>query len=428
MLHISTRTLMLFGTGFLTVLCPVVSIEALPGENVAIWCEHNIHVIADLCWFTQSSYVVPIKIVCMKYTHSFQSAEAKYFSNFTMNQMIMHLYRKSTSLTILSVRVSDSGFYFCGAAEYQIKFGNGSRLEVKDKKDMSRKNDTETLTNDHDKSSVSDDDDCSGNIFLILTFIFGGFIIFTFNILLILVIIRKHRRQRKGFFTVLCPAFSIEVLKGENVTIWCEHNIHVTGKLCWFKQTSYAVPIKIVCMLYTESRQNVEPQYCSNFTMNHMIMDLYSKSTSLKILDVKVSESGLYFCGVVDYLMKFGNGSRLEVKDKNEMSRKNDTETLKNDHDKSSVSADDCSGNIFLILTFIFGGFIIFTFNILLILIIIRKHRRQKQRKAAEHQEQQQDHKEQESDSVEYSAVHFSKKKPKRRERQTDTIDIYQMY
>ncbi|XP_065109421.1 uncharacterized protein [Paramisgurnus dabryanus] len=222
-----------------------------------------------------------------------------------------------------------------------------------------------------------------------------------------------------GFLTLLCPVVSIEVLKGENAAIWCEHNIHVIADLCWFKQTSYVVPRKIVCMKYTHSFQSGEAKYFSNFTINQMIMHLYRKSTSLTILDVKVSDSGFYFCGAAEYQMKFGNGSRLDVKDKN------DTETLKNDHDKSSVSVDDCSGNIFLILTFIFGGFIIFTFNILLIWAIIRKHRRLKQRKAAELQEQQQDHKEQESDSVEYSAVHLSKKKPKRAEERTD---MYQMY
>ncbi|XP_065109420.1 uncharacterized protein [Paramisgurnus dabryanus] len=227
-----------------------------------------------------------------------------------------------------------------------------------------------------------------------------------------------------GFFTVLCPAVSIEVLQGENVAIWCEHNIHVTGDLCWFKQTAYAVPITTVCMVYTESRrQNVEPRYFANFTMNQMIMDLYLKSTSLTILDVNVSDAGLYFCGAMGYKMKFGNGTRLKVKDKNDMSRKNDTETLKNDHNQSSVTAEDCSGNIFFILTFIFGGFIIFTFNILIIFGIIRKHKRQKQRKAAEHQAQQHDYKEQEPESVEYSAVHFS-----RRERQTDTVVMYEMY
>nr|XP_055033151.1 uncharacterized protein LOC129421545 [Misgurnus anguillicaudatus] len=226
-----------------------------------------------------------------------------------------------------------------------------------------------------------------------------------------------------GFLTVLCPVVSIEVLPGENVTIWCENNNYGGTELCWFKQAPYAVPIAILCKLHTDSLKRFEPRYFANFTMNQMIMDLYSKSTSLTVLDVRVSDSGFYFCGAVDYEMKFGNGTRLEVKDKNDMSGKNDTQTLKNDHNKSSMSADDCSGNIFLILTFIFGGFIIFTFNILLILVIIRKHRRVKQRKAAHDQEQQQDYKEQDSESVEYSAVHFS-----RRERQTNTIVMYEMY
>ncbi|XP_065113532.2 uncharacterized protein [Paramisgurnus dabryanus] len=233
-----------------------------------------------------------------------------------------------------------------------------------------------------------------------------------------------------GFLTVLCPAVSIKVLSGENVAMWCEHNIHTTGDLCWFKQAAYVVPIKIVCMKYTHSFQSAKAKYFFNITMNQMFMHLHRKSTSLTILHVRVSDSGFYFCGAAKSQITFGNGSRLDVQDKNDMPRKNDTETmvLKDDHDKSSVSADDCSGNIFLTLTFILGGFIFFTFNILLISIIIRKHRRLKHRKAkaTERQEQQQDHKE--SESVEYSAVLFSKKKPNRRERQTDTIDIYQMY
>ncbi len=106
---------------------------------------------------------------------------------------------------------------------------------------------------------------------------------------------------------------SIQAHPGQSVTMWCSHNIHVSGNLCWFKQTDGAVPITIVCMQYTESLQKVEPNYYNNFTKDLMVMDLFSKSTTLTIKQVKISDSGFYFCGATRYHMKFGNGTRLEV-------------------------------------------------------------------------------------------------------------------
>ncbi len=96
--------------------------------------------------------------------------------------------------------------------------------------------------------------------------------------------------------------------------MWCPHNIHVTGNLFWFKQTDGAVPITIVRMLYTESLQKFEPNYFNNFTKDHMVMDQFSKNTSLTITQVKMSDSGFYFCGATGYHMIFGNGTRLQVK------------------------------------------------------------------------------------------------------------------
>ncbi len=107
---------------------------------------------------------------------------------------------------------------------------------------------------------------------------------------------------------------SIQARPGQSVTMWCSHNIHVSGDLCWFKQTDGAVPITIVRMLYTESLQKVEQNYYNNFTKDLMVMDQFSKSTTLTIKQVKISDSGFYFCGAAGYHMKFGNGTRLEVK------------------------------------------------------------------------------------------------------------------
>lgn len=112
----------------------------------------------------------------------------------------------------------------------------------------------------------------------------------------------------------MCPDVSMNVSTGDEVMMWCEHNIHVTGTLCWFKQTAGAVPITIVCMIYTESLQSVHPRYFNNFTKNHLIMNMYGKNTSLTIIDVNITDSGFYFCGAMDYYYRFFNGTSLEVK------------------------------------------------------------------------------------------------------------------
>lgn len=117
-----------------------------------------------------------------------------------------------------------------------------------------------------------------------------------------------------GVLTVMCPPVTMKVSTGYNFTLWCEHTIHVTGNLCWFKQRDEAVPITIVCMLYTESLQSVEPRYSNKFTKNHLIMNMCGKKTTLTIMDVNISDSGFYFCGAMEYNIKFFNGNRLEVK------------------------------------------------------------------------------------------------------------------
>uniref|UniRef100_A0A673MZI8 Novel immune-type receptor 10a n=1 Tax=Sinocyclocheilus rhinocerous TaxID=307959 RepID=A0A673MZI8_9TELE len=107
---------------------------------------------------------------------------------------------------------------------------------------------------------------------------------------------------------------NIQTHPGQSVTMWCPHNIHVTGNLYWFKQSDSAVPITIVHMLYTERLQKVEPNYFNSFTNDCIVMDQFSKSTTLTIKQVKISDSGFYFCGATGYHMKFGTGTRLEVK------------------------------------------------------------------------------------------------------------------
>uniref|UniRef100_A0A8C1WTL2 Ig-like domain-containing protein n=1 Tax=Cyprinus carpio TaxID=7962 RepID=A0A8C1WTL2_CYPCA len=155
---------------------------------------------------------------------------------------------------------------------------------------------------------------------------------------------------------IMFYGFTFLAHPGQSVTMWCPHNIHVSGDLYWFKQTDGDVPITIVHMLYTESLWKVEPNYFNSFTKDHMVMDQFSKITTLTIKQVKMSDSGFYFCGATEYHMKF-------------------------DHEQSSVSTEDCSRGIYFKLTLLFGGIIFFICIIPLILAIIREHRRQKLKK-----------------------------------------------
>ncbi|KAK7170893.1 hypothetical protein R3I94_000946 [Phoxinus phoxinus] len=216
-----------------------------------------------------------------------------------------------------------------------------------------------------------------------------------------------------GFLQVMFSIASINAQPGQSVTMWCAHTIHVSGDLCWFKQTDSDVPVTIVRMLYTESLRKVEPNYFNGFTKKHLVMHLFSKSTTLTINHANISDSGLYFCGATGYYMKFGNGTRLEVKEKNGKG------TSKKDDEKSPVS-EECSRDIFFMLTLLFGGIIVFTCIILLLLAIIRQHKRQKHKKVSKCQTQQHDDKE--NDSVEYAAVYFSNKRSKTAGRHNSTV------
>ncbi|XDV18765.1 hypothetical protein PO909_024397 [Leuciscus waleckii] len=248
-----------------------------------------------------------------------------------------------------------------------------------------------------------------------------------------------------GFFQVMFSIASMNAQPGESVTMWCAHAIHVTGNLFWFKQTDGDVPITIVHMLYTESLQTVQPKYFNTFTKDQIAMKLFSKSTTLTIKHASISDSGFYFCGASGYHMNFGNGTRLEVKAHAEKhhnldtivnstmvsdshwptvfnSEKNGKGTSKKDDEKSPVS-EECSRDIYFMLTLLFGGIIFFTCFISLLLAIIRQHKRQKHKKAAECQTQQHDDKD--NDSVEYAAVYFSNKRSKTAGRHTEDSTVY---
>ncbi|XP_016151324.1 uncharacterized protein [Sinocyclocheilus grahami] len=155
---------------------------------------------------------------------------------------------------------------------------------------------------------------------------------------------------------------------GENVTIWCQHTSETGINIHWFKQTNSSVPIAIVYMMISYQLKEIHKMYLNGFQQDRLLMTLNSKNSSLRILNVAVSDCGLYFCGWESRIIAFGDGTHLDIKD------------LK----KSSISTRDCSENLFYKLTFIFGGIIVILIIIPFIMLIIKIQNRNNQGKGAD--------------------------------------------
>nr|XP_021327542.1 uncharacterized protein LOC110438756 [Danio rerio] len=179
---------------------------------------------------------------------------------------------------------------------------------------------------------------------------------------------------------------NISAQPGENVTIWCKHIAGVGKHIHWFKQTHGAVPLGI---LYKMLPYNIEVNatYLNHFAPDHFVMSVNRKNTSLSILNIDITDSGLYFCGWCTWKIVFGDEVHLDIKDL-----------------KSEILTKDCPGNIFYNLTFIFGGIIVvFIISLTLgIIKIIRTLEKDANRHVTHHEE---------AHSSVYAALRFSKQK-----------------
>uniref|UniRef100_A0A8C2JVW0 Immunoglobulin V-set domain-containing protein n=1 Tax=Cyprinus carpio TaxID=7962 RepID=A0A8C2JVW0_CYPCA len=119
--------------------------------------------------------------------------------------------------------------------------------------------------------------------------------------------------------------------------------------------TICSVPIAIVYMVITYQLKEIHKRYLNCFQQDCILMSLNIKNTSLRILNVDVSDSGLYFCGD-SRMMTFGDGTNLDIK---------------GNRPYNPISTSDCSENIFYKLTFIFGGIIVILIIIPLTMLII---------------------------------------------------------
>ncbi|KAM9401358.1 T-cell surface glycoprotein CD8 beta chain-like isoform 2-T2 [Salvelinus alpinus] len=99
------------------------------------------------------------------------------------------------------------------------------------------------------------------------------------------------------------------VHSGENVTLQCINVLKTPGHVGWFKQVNSSEPLCITSMwssLPTVNHQN-------GFQSKSMKMLITNRTIFLKITEVDVADSGLYFCGMLDDYFIFTNATVLTV-------------------------------------------------------------------------------------------------------------------
>ncbi|XP_017307163.2 uncharacterized protein LOC108255590 [Ictalurus punctatus] len=204
-----------------------------------------------------------------------------------------------------------------------------------------------------------------------------------------------------GFISETLCSLTLEAEAGDNVTIWCQYGLTNPDKIFWFKHTSGSVPLLLGCKRF---RTSAPSPTCYFFNESErIVMSVHGKNTSLTITAVTVSDTGLYYCSFSDKMI-FSNSTSLKVKG-----------------NLTPFQVSVCSG-VFFILSMILAPLIMILLGVLIFNIL--KHRKMHRGDKTDRQ----DDEEQESDSVNYAALHFSNKKTKRPGRRSQMEDPHVIY
>uniref|UniRef100_A0AAR2IKD2 Ig-like domain-containing protein n=1 Tax=Pygocentrus nattereri TaxID=42514 RepID=A0AAR2IKD2_PYGNA len=106
-----------------------LTVEAEPGDDVTLWCEHSLTRADYLYWLKQTNNSVPVYIACKFYTLS--SSDPCYFIP-ESERSVMRVNSTFSSLTITAVTPSDSGLYYCSIqGGQQMIFSTTTYLQIK---------------------------------------------------------------------------------------------------------------------------------------------------------------------------------------------------------------------------------------------------------------------------------------------------------
>ncbi|XP_058231304.1 uncharacterized protein LOC131343547 isoform X2 [Hemibagrus wyckioides] len=182
MVQFMTLSVFLCITGLLSETLSSLTLEAEAGDNVTIWCQHEVTVAGSIFWFTHTSDSVPLLLGCKKFINSAPSEPCYFFSE--SERIVMSVHGSKTSLTITAVNVSDTGLYYCSAGDKMI-FRNSTYLHVKGNNTLS--------------ISVRAEGSVSPAVVFMLIVVFGAMIVFLLGVLIFIIL--KHRKTHRGHIT-----------------------------------------------------------------------------------------------------------------------------------------------------------------------------------------------------------------------------------
>ncbi|KAK3538679.1 hypothetical protein QTP86_012564 [Hemibagrus guttatus] len=128
--------------GLLSETLSSLTLEAEAGDNVTIWCQHDLKGPEKIFWFKHTNESVPLLLGCKKFRTSAPSEPCSFFSE---------------------------RFYYCNSGDKMI-LSNSTFLQVKDCR-------------------------CPA-VFFILIVVFGAVIVFLLGVLIFIIL--KHRKTHRG--------------------------------------------------------------------------------------------------------------------------------------------------------------------------------------------------------------------------------------
>ncbi|KAI4904082.1 hypothetical protein NFI96_009220, partial [Prochilodus magdalenae] len=165
-----------------------LTVEAGPGDDVTLWCEHGLTLSAYIFWLKQTNNSAPVYMACRYYTASSPSSNPCYFIT-DSNRTVMEVNSGNSSLTITAVQDSDSGLYYCSTQREQYMIYS-------------------TTTYLHIRAS------CTCNV--VPTLVFGGVIVVLLSVLLILLFIilknRRHYREDTYYYSGINEEPDVEMV------------------------------------------------------------------------------------------------------------------------------------------------------------------------------------------------------------------------